>query len=185
MDIKNEMELLVRDEVALAKTEGNRGYVGCWCPLCEIDIIALALTMLPPLYCRTTTCGHATTLIKASTIRDAVQAALKRVDLWPKHPPGTLPALGDRLSLINYTFEVGSSIVGSALGLSPAGCICDDCLSDTLAYALNRYPAKYGITRDGQRRLQPSYLEFMCHELGMLISQAAHVVSSHPHHHGC
>ena len=184
MSIKNEMEQLVRDEVARIRQEGGPGYAGCWCPLCEIDIVALALTLLPPLYCRTTTFGHATGVIKAGTISDAVQSALKRVDHWPKHRPGAPPTMRDEISLINYTFEVGSSMVGPALGLSATGCSCGECRSDTLAYALNRYPAKYGITRNGRRSLHPTYLDFMRFELGMLINQAARVVSEHPHHSG-
>ena len=184
MSVRNEMEQLVREEVARAKAEGGTGYAGCWCPLCEIDIVALALTLLPPLYCRTATYGHAAGLIRAGTISDAVQSALKRVDHWPKHRPGTMPASPEEIALINYTFEVGSQMVGPALGLSTRGCACDECRSDTLAYALNRYPAKYGVVRDGQRSLHPTYLDFMRHELGMLIHQAARVVSSNPNHRG-
>ena len=184
MGIRNEMEQLVRDEVARARQEGGPGYAGCWCPLCEIDIVALALTLLPPLYCRTATYGHAAGLIRAGTISDAVQSALKRVSLWPKHRPGTLPTRRDTVGLINYTLEVGSSMVGPALGLSATGCSCDECRSDTLADALNRYPAKYGVDRDGRRSLHPTYLDFMRYELGMLINQAARVVSAHPHHGG-
>ena len=145
MGVKNEMEQLVRDEVARAKAEGGPGYAGCWCPLCEIDIVALALTLLPPLYCRTATYGHAAGLIRAGTISDAVQSALKRVDLWPKHRPGTLPTTRDEIALINYTFEVGSRWSAPRWVFPPSGCNCDECRSDTLAYALNRYPAKYGV----------------------------------------
>ena len=184
MGIKNEMEHLVRDEVARVKKEGDPGYAGCWCPLCETDIVALALTLLPPLYCRTATSGHATHLVKAGTIREAVQSALKRVGLRPKHRPGTQPTRKDRIALVNYTFEVGSTMVGPALAHSPPSCRCEECRCDTLAYALNRYPAKYGVTRDGRSSLHPTYLDFMRYELGMLINQAVRVVSSHPHHDG-
>ena len=182
MGIRNEMEQLVRDEVARVRREGGPGYAGCWCPLCEIDIVALALTLLPPLYCRTASCGHATGLIRAGTISDAVQSALKRVDLWPKHRPGTQPTMRDEIALINYTFEVGSQMVGPALGLSATGCICDECRSDTLAYALNRYPSKYGVSRGGQRNLHPTYLDFMRYELGLLVVQAARVIARRPGH---
>lgn len=185
MSIKNEMEQLVRNEVARARKKDGPEYGACWCLLCEMDIVALALTLLPPLYCRTATYGHAAGLIKAGTISDAVQSALKRVSLRPKHRPGGLPTLRDEIALINYTFEVGTQMVGRALGLSATGCDCNECRSDTLAYALNRYPAKYGVARGGQRNLHPTYLDFIRHELGMLINQAARVVSSHPHHDGC
>jgi hypothetical protein len=182
MSIKNEMEELVREEVARARKEGGPGYAGCWCPLCETDIVALALTLLPPLYCRAENYGHAASLIKAGKISDAVQAALKRVGLWPKHRPGTRPAVRDDVTLVNYTYEVGTSIVGPALGQSQSRCSCESCRADTLAYALNRYPAKYGVLRAGRRSLHPTYLDFMRYELGMLIAQAARVVASHPHH---
>ena len=150
MGIRNEMEQLVRDEVARAKAEGGPGYAGCWCPLCEIDIVALALTLLPPLYCRTATYGHAAGLIRAGTISDAVQSALKRVGLWPKHRPGTLPTAAgrDRARQLHLRGRL-ATMVGPALGLSATGCTLRECRSDTLAYALNRYPAKYGVTRAG------------------------------------
>jgi hypothetical protein len=178
------MEQLVRDEVARVKQEGSPDNVCCWCELCEIDIVALALTLLPPLYCRSAICSHAAGLIRAGTISNAVQSALKRVGLRPKHRPGTLPTLRDEIALVNFTFEVGARMVGPALGLSDAGCNCDECRADTLAYALNRYPAKYGVIKNGKRSLHPTALEFMRLELGMLINQAARVVSSHPHHDG-
>lgn len=182
MSIKNEMEHLVRDEVARARKVGGPDYAGCWCPLCETDIVALALTQLPPLYCRTETYGHAAGLISAGKISDAVQSALKRVGLWPKHRPGTAPASREIVTLINYTYEVGTPLVGPALNNAAPGCDCDDCRADALAYALNRYPAKYGVIRAGRRSLHPTYLDFMRYELGMLINQAARVISAHPHH---
>lgn len=185
MGIKNEMEQLVRNEVVRVKQKGGPGYDGCWCLLCEMDIVALALTLLPPLYCRTSTYGHAAGLIKAGTISDVVQAALKRVGLWPKHRSGTLPPTRDEIALHNYTYEVGTQMVTAALALSATGCSCEECRFDTLAYALNRYPAKYGVTRGGRRSLNPTAIDFMRYELGMLINQAARVVSSHPHHQGC
>jgi len=72
-------------------------------------------------------------------------------------------------------------MVGPALGRTASGCGCEHCRADTLAYALNRYPAKYGVTVDGPAQLAPTYLDFMRHELGMLIGQAVRVVSAHPH----
>lgn len=184
MSIRNEMEQLVREEIARTRAEGGPGYGGCRCPLCEIDIIALALTLLPPLYCRTGNSGHSARLIRASTIEDAVQSALKRVARTPKHRPGNQPAARDEIALINYTYEVLAPMVGPALGRSAARCTCEDCRFDTLAYTLNRYPAKYGVNRGGRRSLHPTYLDFMRYELGMLVSHAARIVGSHPHHGG-
>jgi hypothetical protein len=182
MSIKNEMEQLVREEVRRAKDLGSPKYSGCWCPLCETDIVALSLTLLPPLYCREETYGHASRFIKAGTISDAIKTALRRVGLRPKHRPGVPRAIQGDVTLVNYTFEVGASMVGFELERTAAACGCESCRTDTLAYALNRYPAKYGIAQGGKRSLDPSYLEFMRHELGLLIGQAARVVTAHPHH---
>lgn len=176
------MEQLVREEVARVKDEGSAGYVRCWCRLCETDVVALALTLLPPLYCRTGASGHTLKLIRAGTISDAVQSALKRVAHLPKHRPGTWPASPDEVTLVNYTYEVVAPMVGPALGLSATRCTCENCRFDTLAYTLNRYPAKYGVILSGRRSLHPTYLDFMRYELGMLINHAARVVASHPHH---
>jgi hypothetical protein len=158
MSIKNEMEQLVRDEVRSVKEQGSPEYSGCWCVLCETDIVALSLTLLPPLYCREETYGHASRFIKPSTIRDAVKTALRRVGLRPKHRPGVPRSLQGNVALVNYTFEVGAEMVGSELERTAAACSCESCRTDTLAYALNRYPAKYGIAQEGRRNLDPSYL---------------------------
>lgn len=180
MGIRNEMEQLVRDEAARVRRQDGPAASACRCLLCETDVVALALTLLPPLYCRTESFGTAVELVRAGKIHDAVQAALKRVMLRPKHRSG-VPGPARELSLVNYAWEVGSELVGVALGRAAAGCSCGECRADTLAYALNRYPAKYGVRQGGRQSLHPTYLEFMRRELGLLIGQAASVVSSRPH----
>jgi hypothetical protein len=182
MSVKNEMEAVVRDEVARVRAAAAGSRSECWCQLCEADTVALALTLLPPLYCREETVGTAATLISAGKIRDAVKAALKRVGLAPKHPPGALPTLRRDVGLINYAYEVGSTMVASALSRTTRACTCEHCRTDALAYALNRYPAKYGVNLSGRRSLHPTYLDFMRYELGLLVNHAAGVVSKHPRH---
>lgn len=182
MSIKNDMERLVRAEVARRAKAAGTGSTVCWCPLCETDIVALALNLLPPLYCRAETFGHAAVQVGASAVRDAVQTALTRVAISPKHLPGGWPATVKDAALVNYTYEVGATLVGAATDHFEAGCSCAACRFDTLAYALNRYPPRYGVARGGRRRLQANDLDFMRHELGVLLTQAARVVSSHPHH---
>jgi len=182
MSVKNEMEAVVREEVARVRAGAGDAPPGCWCSLCEADTVALALTLLPPLYCREETSGTAASLISAGKIRTAVQAALKRVSLSPKHPPGALPTLRRDIGLINYAYEVGATMVASALSRTARACTCEHCRTDALAYALNRYPAKYGVTLSGRRSLHPTYLEFMRYELGLLVNHAARLVSTHPRH---
>jgi hypothetical protein len=100
----------------------------------------------------------------------------------PKHRPGARERVRDEVSLVNYTYEVLAPMVGPALGLSATRCTCQECRFDTLAYALNRYPAKYGVNMGGRRSLHSTYLDFMRYELGMLVNHAARVVAAHPHH---
>jgi hypothetical protein len=181
MSIKNEMEQLVREEVALARRERVPGSRACRCALCETDVVALALTLLPPLYCREESAAHAAGFIQPGKVRDAVQVAFRRVALRPKHREGAAGATRD-LALVNYTWDVGAGMVGPALGRADSACSCDSCRSDTLAYALNRYPSKYGVRLAGRQSLHPTYLDFMRHELSLLITQAARVVSNSPRH---
>lgn len=182
MGIKNDAEQLVRDEVARAKNAAGGGPAGCWCALCEMDIVALSLNMLPPQYCRAENYGYAAGLIRANSIAKAVRSAINRVALLPKHLPDGWPATAKDAALVNYTFEVGAALIGSTLDRSGAACGCAHCRYDTLAYALNHYPAKYGVARGGRRRLQQDDLDFMRHELGVLLSKAARVILAHPHH---
>lgn len=180
MDIRNEMEELVRAEVKRIRSSGGHERL-CWCGLCETDIVALSLTLLPPLYRRADAGGHLGGLMSAGKIQDAVHSALKRVSLRPKHRAGVPPQRGS-VSLVNYTYEVGSEMIGPALGRGGEGCSCEHCRADALAYALNRYPAKYGVRQGGRQSLHPTYLDFMRHELRLLIGQAARVVSTQPRH---
>jgi hypothetical protein len=182
MNIKNEMEALVRAAVRSFREKGPATPNACWCPLCEMDIVALALNLLPPFYCRQETFGYAAGIATAGKIREAVQSAIQRVGLRPKHRPGVPSARDGEVGLVNYTFEIGCEIVGPAVSKSRDACGCPQCRIDALAYALNRYPPKYGVTRGGRRSLHPTYLTFMRHELGMLITQASRVVTTNPNH---
>lgn len=182
MNIKNEMEHLVSDEVARVKNQGAGESRGCWCLLCETDITALALTLLPPLYCRTETYGHAGSLIKAGKIQDAVQTAIQRVGLRPKHRPGFPGARRGDVALVNYSFEIGAEMLNPSFNRADVACGCSCCRADALAYALNRYPTKYGVTQGGSRNLLPTYANFMRHELGLLLDHATRFISAHPHH---
>jgi len=181
MDVHNEMEALVREAVQEIRAKGTTGDT-CWCRLCETDIVALALTLLPPFYSRPGGQAWSAGLATASKIHDAVQSAAKRVSLRPKHRPGMVgPARGD-VGLVNYTYEVGLQMVDPSVLASSAACTCPLCRADTLAYALNRYPPKYGVSAGGRRSLHPTYLGFMRRELGLLVSQAARVVGAKPQH---
>lgn len=182
MDLSNRMEELVREEVARARSTPPTWPNSCWCTLCETDVVALALTLLPPWYCRADGCARADLLASAGKIHDAVQTAARRVALRPKHPIGAPGGARRDIGLVNFTYDVGAEMVGPSFGRLRDSCGCERCRSDALAYALNRYPSKYGVTLAGRRSLHPTYVDFMRRELGMLIGQAARLISAHPSH---
>lgn len=62
-------------------------------------------------------------------------------------------------------------------------CKCNQCMSDIAAYVLNRMPAKYVSTAQGE--LYSKTIEFdkkFEHQLILLIAQAASVVKNNPRH---
>jgi len=181
MDVYNEMEELVREALREIR-EGSEGSDLCWCRLCETDVVALALSFLPPFYSRPGGQAWSAGLATSAKIHDAVQAAAKRVALRPKHRTGLMGPVRGEVGLVNYTYEVGLQVVGPAVMAAQGGCSCPQCRADTLAYALNRYPPKYGVSAGGRRSLHPTYVDFMRHELGLLVAQAARVVGAKPNH---
>lgn len=181
MQLSNRMEELVREEVARLRAAPPAGPNTCWCALCETDVVALALTLLPAWYCHGAGRSNVDALAHAGKIHDAVRVAAKRVGLRPKHPVGA-PGGRREVGLVNFTWEVGAAMLAPSFGRVPESCGCERCRADALAYALNRYPAKYGVALAGRRSLHPTYLEFMKRELGLLIGQAARVVAAQPQH---
>ena len=75
-DVKNDMENLVRLEVARRRDSPSAIRAGCWCALCEADVIALALNSLPPRYCRGGNFGVAAAQGFAGRVQRAVDRAL-------------------------------------------------------------------------------------------------------------
>jgi len=88
VDVKNDMEHLVRQEVSRRKEDPRGSRSICWCPLCEADVVAFALNSLPPRYCRAVNFGYAASQGYAGKVRQAVGLALDKVSKRPKHRPG-------------------------------------------------------------------------------------------------
>jgi hypothetical protein len=88
----------------------------------------------------------------------------------------------DDIRLDNFAQKIGSSLVGTIMSPGSAACACDQCQADALAYALNRYPPKYGVSYGGRESYQANYEDFIRHEIGQALVQAMAVVREHPHH---
>lgn len=182
MTIKNDMEFLVRSEVKRRRDGSGGENDFCWCPLCEMDIIALALNQLPTRYCHEKNFGGAAAQGFGGTVRSAVAHAVRKVSQRPKHRPGRPLLHGDGVRMENYAQTIGTSLVGTLLSPESSACACAQCRADALAFALNRYPPKYGVSHGGRESYQANNADFIRHEIGQALAQAVAVVRERPHH---
>jgi hypothetical protein len=182
MKIRNEVQEAVTSEVLRLKSIGETHNSPCWCPLCEADVAALSMSILPPRY-STTVFGDITTDGNGSNpVRSALSTSLRRVDRSPNHPRSSPEGPLRKMRVINFAYEEGAALVSSLIAREDLPCDCDDCLADTLAYSLNRYPPKYGVIRGGRSNLPAYQRDFMRHELNVIISHAVNVIASAPRH---
>lgn len=182
MAIKNDMEYLVKAEVQRQRERSAKGDESCWCSLCEMDIFALALNQLPPRYCHERNFGCTASQGYGEVVRSAVARAVQKVSRRPKHRPGRPPSLVDDIRMENFAQKVGTTLVRAAHSPEASVCVCDQCQADALAYALNRYPPKYGVSYGGRESYQSNYVDFIRHEIGQALTKAMAVVRLHPHH---
>ncbi len=182
MEIKNFTEPAVREEVVRTRRE-ERGPVGtCWCPLCESDMISLAMTSLPPCYGRGRSEGVMKSRVAPTSVREAVRRAVDRVSRHPKHPRSLSNLLYYQVRIVNFAFEAGVTQVDGALSAVAARCHCRSCQADTLALALNRFPPLYGVDFHGRINLPLERKHMYEQEMGHTLASAARVVASNPHH---
>lgn len=182
VDVKNDMEHLVRQEVARRRADRAESRNRCWCPLCEADVIALALNHLPPRYCRGVNFGYAASQGFGRQVAEAVRMALEKVGQRPKHRPGAPDRFRSEAQLEDFGLKIGCLIVDGSLAAANSACSCDGCRADALAFALNRYPPKYGVSTPGRASYQANFADFIRHELGQTLSKACRVVSANPNH---
>jgi competence protein ComFB len=182
IDVKNDMEHLVRLEVNRRKGDAKADRDLCWCALCEADVIALALNNLPPRYCRGDNFGYAAAQGFVGRVREAVRLALEKVSRRPKHRPGAPDRFRSEALLEDFGLKIGNSLVGSSFVDLEDACSCESCRADALALALNRYPPKYGVSSPGRASYQSNYEDFIRHELGQALLKARQVICAHPNH---
>jgi hypothetical protein len=182
VDVKNDMEHLVRQEVGRRKADRAESRSRCWCPLCEADITALALNHLPPRYCRGVNFGYAASHGFGRQVTEAVRMALDKVGQRPKHRPGAPDRFRSEASLEDFGLKIGCTIVDHSFAAANGACSCDGCRADALAFALNRYPPKYGVSTPGRTSYQANFEDFIRHELGQALTKACRVISTNPQH---
>ena len=209
VSIKNEMELAVRSEVerlrmpqsvmpALAGLgldrflKGISGLLGtssgkriaCRCELCRTDVVALALTTLPPCYCRKLHYGISLERVDSDLIEKEVAKAVRKVELRPRHPSrGPVPE-GNEVKLVDFGLREGGRIIGPLLQKLEGACSCNTCREDTLAYGLNRIGPRYGVEVVGKLRMPRHEVDFFRHEILPTLSEAASAIALNPRHGG-
>jgi len=182
MRVRNEVHEAVSGAVQELKAMAGEENSPCWCPLCEADITALSMTILPPRYSTAVFGEIGGDGSDHNPVRSAISTSLRRVDRSPNHPPSTPELRSERINLINYTYDEGTALLTGFQERGELPCDCDECQADTLAYSLNRYPPKYGVLRGGRTNLPLYQRDFMRHELGVIISHAMNIIASSPRH---
>lgn len=179
---RNATEVAVGNELSRIRETGPVAAAPCWCSACQADVRALSLSSLPPNYY--TTFDFDTVLARAGSakIQKTVAGAVERVARYPKHGRfNGREGLPD-LRVINFSLEEGCTVIEEMTSAPGASCSCPSCRNDALAYALNRYPAKYGVERGGHIEFPKSERDTIRRELSSIINQAIRVVASKPRH---
>jgi hypothetical protein len=182
MAVKNYMEQVVKAELEQHQVDRGSSRAICGCPLCAADVNALSLTSLPPRYCMDYSYGLMARRVLPGMVRSAIQRAFDKVGRRPKHRIGLPDYYPHRIRMVNVPFEEGRAIVATVMGNQAAPCLCPQCQADTLAYALNRFPPLYGVECDGSGQLPAERIDFLRHDLRLVLGQAAKHIAAHPHH---
>jgi hypothetical protein len=176
------MEQAVRIHLDRIRIQSPAGDETCWCPLCRADMMALALTSLPPRYATRRPGDLEIEAGMVAAVRDGVSAARRQVECFPKHAKGAAVAAGEPVWVVNFPLEEGFRAVDTILRRHDGACDCWNCRCDMVAFALNRYPARYGVEHQGQTHLFEDERERMRGELSSIIDLAVRVVTTIPRH---
>ena len=182
MKLSNTMEQAVRTHLNKIRAQSAAGDETCWCPLCRADMMALALTSIPPRYA-TRRSGDADVEARTATaVHEGVARARRQVQRFPKHPKGAAVAAGKAVWVVNFPLEESFRAVDEILRRHDGACDCWNCRCDMVAFALNRYPARYGVEHEGQTHLFEDDRERMRDELTSFLDLAVKVVTTVPRH---
>jgi hypothetical protein len=180
--IQNANEEAVLGEIESRKAADSQKDSACWCPYCEADVKALALSKLTPCYCTDFDYTPILQTEEHPRVRKAVSTALERVALHPKHRhnPAEGPPGGPHV--VNFIAQAGEELLEEVMETSGSSCTCARCRSDALAYSLNRYPPRYGVRRDGKPSLPEKERATIRLELATIMARAARMISDKPRH---
>ena len=182
MKLTNSMELAVRFQLNRLRAMAQDSDGICWCPLCRADMMALALTSLPPRYATRRPADLDADPEMATIVRDGVVLARDQVERFPKHAKGAAVAAGAPVWVVNFSLEEAFRAVDAILHQHDGACDCWNCRCDMVAFALNRYPACYGVEHEGQTHLFEKDRVQMRAELESFLDLAARVVTTVPRH---
>lgn len=184
MKLVNTTERVVRETVddrkrtALSADDGT----GCWCPLCESDVMALTLGALSPHYCTDFDDRKVLEAEESRKVERTVDHSIARVALHPKHERLAEDILDLRLRLVNFSCKEGKAILDSLFEDAGDSCSCPQCRTETLAYALNRYPPRYGVERNGIVEMPARERAAIREEISIILTHANRVVTASPRH---
>jgi hypothetical protein len=182
MKLTNSMETAVRFHLTRLRATASSGDGTCWCTLCRADMMALALTRLPPRYATRRPSDIAADQQLTAAVRDGVALSRDQVSRFPKHAQGSAAAADDPVWVVNFPLEEAFRAVDAVLRRHEGACDCWNCRCDMVAFALNRYPGCYGVEHEGQTHLFEEDRVQMRGEIGSFLDLAARVVMTVPRH---
>jgi hypothetical protein len=181
--LRNATERVVRETVDRKKPAGSTdSNSGCCCPLCESDVMALSLGSLSPHYCTDFDYEKVLGGEESSRVDRTVDHSIARVALHPKHERLAEDVSDLQLRLVNFSCKEGKAIIDSLLEDSDDSCSCPRCRAETLAYALNRYPPRYGVERNGIVEMPARERAAIREEITTILTRANQVVTASPRH---
>lgn len=182
MELSNSMEQAVRRHLTRNLAQSEAGDETCRCPLCRADTMARALSSLPPRYSTRRPGEVESDGPMAATVIDAVALARGQVERFPKHARDAAVAAGKPIWVVNFPLEEGFRAVDEVLRRHEGACDCWHCRCDAVAFALNRYPPRYGVEHEGQTHLFEQDRELIRGELSVFLDLAVKVVATAPRH---
>jgi hypothetical protein len=182
MKLANAMEQAVRSHLNHLREGFADGDETCWCPLCRADMMALALSTLPPRYATRRPGAQPADPQHAATIGELVGQAVRQVGRFPKHGTGAALAAGEPVWVVNFPLEESFRVLDAMVRTRDDVCDCWNCRCDMVAFALNRYPPRYGVEHRGVTQLLDKDREQMRTELASFLDLSLRVVAAVPRH---
>jgi hypothetical protein len=182
MKLINAMEQTVRAHLKRLREASVLGDETCWCPLCRADMMALALSSLPPRYATRRPNAADVDPAQAATVHGQILKAARHVASFPKHPKGAAVPAGEPVWVVNFPLEESFRAVDGMIRTHDGVCDCWNCRCDMVAFALNRYPSRYGVEHEGKTHLLDDERERIRVELSSFLDLALRVVTTVPRH---